>query len=309
VTGLTDGDGSFYFSLVKNKENGKWYVKIGFVAGNNPANYLMLKEVQNFFNGIGNIFVKKNGTLLSFTVRSVNDCIIIINHFENYPLLTYKLVNFILWSQALDLIISEEHLKLNGLLKIISLKAHSPKGLSPNLIKEFPNYIPINLPDYKPDLSKINIHWICGFINADGSFSITNYKQNYSQTKEICSISIRITQHNRSKNTLEAIQKFFNYGSIYSNKNGVWNYIIRSIKLINNFIERFEETQLLGAKALDYADFCKAVWLMNNKSHFTPEGLAEFKTIAAGMNSTRIFAGADSKPIINSLKDLVVQQK
>lgn len=61
VTGLTDGDGSFYFSLSKNKETGKWYVKIGFeiVAENNPANYLMLKEVQNFFNGIGNIIVKK----------------------------------------------------------------------------------------------------------------------------------------------------------------------------------------------------------------------------------------------------------
>jgi hypothetical protein len=61
-------------------------------------------------------------------------------------------------SQALNIIISKEHLTLNGLLKIIALKAHSPKGLSPNLIKEFPNYIPIKLPDYNPDLSKINIH-------------------------------------------------------------------------------------------------------------------------------------------------------
>jgi len=89
----------------------------------------MLKEVKNFFNGIGNIIYHKNNNILSFTVRSFNDCIIIRNHFENYRL-----------------------------LKLIPLKAHSPKGLSPNLIKEFPNYIPINLPDYKPDLSKINIH-------------------------------------------------------------------------------------------------------------------------------------------------------
>jgi len=84
---------------------------------------------------------------------------------------------------------------------------------------------------------------------------------------------------------LEAIKKFFNFGSIYSNKNGVSNYTIRSIKLINKFIERFEKTKLLGAKALDYTDFCKAVWLMNKKSHLNPEGLAEFKAIAAGMNS------------------------
>jgi hypothetical protein len=45
---------------------------------------------------------------------------------------------------------------------------------------------------------------------------------------------------------------------------------------------------------LDYSDFCKAVWLMNNKSHLTLTGVIEFKAIAAGMNSTRIFFGADS---------------
>jgi len=103
VTGLIDGDGSFYFSLSKNKKNNKWYINIGFtiVASNNPANYLMLKEVKNFFNGIGNINLHKNYNTLHFVVTRVNDCIIIRNHFENYPLLTYKLVNFILWSLTL----------------------------------------------------------------------------------------------------------------------------------------------------------------------------------------------------------------
>ena len=28
-----------------------------------------------------------------------------------------------------------------------------------------------------------------------------------------------------------------------------------------------------GAKALDYLDFCKAVYLINNKNHLTKEGL------------------------------------
>jgi hypothetical protein len=291
VTGLTDGDGSFYFSLSKNKENGKWYVNIGFeiVAENNPANYLMLKEVKNFFNGIGNIIYHKNNNILSFTVRSFNDCIIIRNHFENYPLLTYKLVNFILWSQALDLIISKEHLTLKGLLKLIALKAHSPKGLSPNLIKEFPNYIPINLPDYKPDLSKINIHWICGFINADGSFAVYLIKTNASKFGFSYNLKILISQHNKSLIVLDAIKNYFKIGKIYSNSTTgtVLEYKLSSLKDILLFIYLFEYAQLLGAKALDYSDFCTIIGIIQNKQHLTLEGIKLIKEISDKMNSKR----------------------
>jgi len=28
------------------------------------------------------------------------------------------------------------------------------------------------VPKYKPELKLINIYWICGFINSDGSFSL-----------------------------------------------------------------------------------------------------------------------------------------
>lgn len=64
-----------------------------------------------------------------------------------------------------------------------------------------------------------------------------------------------------------------------------------SLKDINAFIESFKEAQLLGAKALDYADFCKAVDLMNSKNHLTQEGLVAIRAIASGMNSTRVYFG------------------
>ena len=221
----------------------------------------MLKEVQNFFNGIGNINLHKNDNTLHFVVTGVNDCIIIRNHFENYPLLTYKLVNFILWSQALNIINSNEHLNLNGLLQLIVLKVHSPKGLNPNLIKEFPNYKSIKLPDYNPDynpdLSKINIHWICGFINADGSFGVYLKKSNISKFGYSYNLKISISQHIKSLIVLDAIKNYFNFGNIYnfSATGSVSDYKISSIKNILLFIDLFKEAQLLGAKALDYSDF------------------------------------------------------
>jgi LAGLIDADG endonuclease len=302
ITGFTDGEGCFAINIYKSTTSIGWSVGLIFllVAKNNPANLAMFEEIQNFF-GVGNVKVEKNGSIIRYWVTGLHNCLIIRNHFIAYPLMTYKLVHFLLWSSIIDLIITKAHLNLKGFLQIVALKAHFPKGLSQKLLLAFPNYSPIIVPAFLPDFSHLNIHWIAGFINADGSFSITSYKQNSSKDREICSISIIISQHNRSKSILEAIKKFFNFGSIYSNKNGVSNYTIRSIKLINKFIERFEKTKLLGAKALDYTDFCKAVWLMNKKSHLTPEGLAEFKAIAAGMNSTRTFFSADSKSIIKPL--------
>lgn len=53
---------------------------------------------------------------------------------------------------------NKEHLTTEGLLKIVALKAHFPKGLNDSLIINFNNFIPVNLPYYNPELTLLNIH-------------------------------------------------------------------------------------------------------------------------------------------------------
>ena len=79
---------------------------------------------------IGNISKHAKDNTLRYTVSGVANCKIIQNHFLNYPLLTYKLVYFQLWSSVLDIMVKNEHLTLEGLLKIIAFKAQFKKGLS-----------------------------------------------------------------------------------------------------------------------------------------------------------------------------------
>jgi hypothetical protein len=78
-------------------------------------------------------------------------------------------------------------------------------------------------------------------------------------------------------------------GFIYSQAKGVFVYKMRSIKDINNFINKLEEAgaTFSGAKALDYADFCKGITIVNNKGHLTREGLESIRTISKNMNSNR----------------------
>ena len=68
VTGLSDGDGSFYIVLRKDLSC-KFGYSIGLeykvVAGINPLNLKLLKQIQSFFEGVGTI--SKDKTVYHFT--------------------------------------------------------------------------------------------------------------------------------------------------------------------------------------------------------------------------------------------------
>lgn len=67
----------------------------------------------------------------TYSVRSSKDLInVIIPHFDNYPLLSQKTADFLLFKSALSLIKLREHLTIEGFKKIISIRAeHLPATL------------------------------------------------------------------------------------------------------------------------------------------------------------------------------------
>jgi len=60
---------------------------------------------------------------MQYRVSSLKNLNIIINHFDNYPLITQKKADYLLFKQAIDIIKNKEHLSLEGLLKIVEIKA------------------------------------------------------------------------------------------------------------------------------------------------------------------------------------------
>nr|YP_010555474.1 LAGLIDADG endonuclease [Ramaria rubella]UYR22222.1 LAGLIDADG endonuclease [Ramaria rubella] len=139
ITGLTDGDGSFSISLVKTKSRLLVVPKYVMVAAKSPENHKMLMNMKSFFGDIGFITTFKD--IYLYNVVGLHNGLIIKEHFKNYPLMTYKLVYFNLWSNVLDIIQTGDH--LTELHKIISIKAAFKKGLNKNLSKEYSNVQPI----------------------------------------------------------------------------------------------------------------------------------------------------------------------
>jgi hypothetical protein len=63
---------------------------------------------------------------------------LIINHFEKYPLISEKHADFLLFKNVLEIIKREEHLNMEGLKKILSFKATLNNGLPGSLKADFP---------------------------------------------------------------------------------------------------------------------------------------------------------------------------
>ena len=97
-----------------------------------------------FFKGVGKIALR--GDKVKYRVKSLKDLIIIITHLENYPLITKKYADFVLFKLIIELMKSNEHLTNKGLLEIISLKASLNNGLSKKLKEYFPNIKPVSRP-------------------------------------------------------------------------------------------------------------------------------------------------------------------
>lgn len=297
ITGFADGESSFSFSITKTQLHRLgWTARLVFnlVAADNPANRKQFEKIRDFF-GVGKIVEVPAQTpttepAIYFVVRSLRECLVIRKHFENYPLLTTKLVYFKLWCLVIDLVLEGAHLTEEGLNKIVALKLYSKKGLSDLLKLEFPYYINYNQPEpeYDPNLNNLNIHWICGFANADGHFKVQIQKSVTHKMGVQCVPVIKITQHTNSIIVLKEIQNYLGLGFVPIRKTEqAADFTIRNLKEANLFIEKFKEAKLESAKALDYLTFCNIITMMNNKQHLTAEGLAQIKQLNSNVNSNR----------------------
>jgi len=101
-------------------------------------------QIKDYFGGIGNIYISKDKS--RFTVRSLDDILKIITHFDNYPLITQKKADFILFKKIINKVTEGEHLSAKGLQEIVNIRASINLGLSDSLKTIFPDTLPVTRP-------------------------------------------------------------------------------------------------------------------------------------------------------------------
>ena len=133
--------------------------------------------------------------------------------------------------------------------------------------------------------------WIVGFVDGEGCFSISVFKNSTTKLGVQVFPEFVVTQGAKSLSTLEYLQEFFQVGRIYENKRNdnhkesLYRYCVRSLRDIQEkIIPFFHEYQLNTAKQQDFLLFCQVVDMISRKQHLTLEGLEKIKALVTTMN-------------------------
>src|ERR1700712_3296732 len=86
-----------------------YQIQVCFQIGLHKKDINLLTKIQYYFKGVGNI-APQGKDLVQFRVTSIKDLTIIVEHFNNYPLLTQKRADFELFKKVLTIINNKEHL-------------------------------------------------------------------------------------------------------------------------------------------------------------------------------------------------------
>jgi hypothetical protein len=286
LTGFVDGEGCFSLSIYKQGKNlTGWQVKPIFSISLHNKDIKLLEAIQRTLK-IGKIY-KHGVDSIQYRVSSLKNLQIITDHFDSYPLITQKSADYLLFKQAIAIIKNKEHLSIEGLLKLVGIKATLNWGLSDKFKESFPLAKPVVRPSviYNPLNVKIkNLNWIRGFIEAEGSFQVL------TQNNRNVSLRFSITQHTKDEELLKDIATYLNYGRYYkSPTRDEGQYLVTVFSDINDKLIPFlNEYPLLGVKKEDYLDFLQIAGLIKSKAHLTDEGLETIKLIKSNMNRKRI---------------------
>lgn len=181
---------------------------------------------------------------------------------------------------------SGEHLTIEGLQKIINIRASLNKGLTTSLLEAFPNSIPFPRLPVPLNNAKLHPQWIAGFTSGDGCFKISIRHSNLYKAGSTIVLLFVLTLHIRDELLLKSFIDFFECGHTYS----YLNYIeFRCQSFKDNYekiIPFFSKYPLLG-QVQDFKDWVKVAEMIQSKEHLTNEGLDQISQIKVRMNRGR----------------------
>nr|YP_010893094.1 hypothetical protein Q6C72_mgp01 [Paraisaria heteropoda]WJR82532.1 hypothetical protein [Paraisaria heteropoda] len=281
-------EGSFSILIqTNNKYATGWRIKPIFTIGLHKKDLDLLNKIQSYL-GIGKIHIHGKDSI-QFRVDSLKDLQILLNHFENFPLVTAKLADYILFKKAFDIILLKEHLSQEGLLKLVGIKASLNLGLNQNIKKAFSNWeeLQVNRPNYTfksiPDSN-----WMAGFASGDSSFNIKTSKSTTSALGQRVQLRFAIELNIREKDFVEHLPAYFKLRdplkNVYIDNKVARFQIVNYFDITDKILPFFEKYLIQGKKSLDFISFKEVALIIKNKDHLNLEGFKEILDIKDRMN-------------------------
>jgi hypothetical protein len=94
-----DGEACFYIGIRKtSKVKTGWLIELKFVINFHKKDQPLLELIKTFFS-VG-LITKPSKNSVLYVCQSIKDLDTIINHFVNFPLITQKRADFVLFKKA-----------------------------------------------------------------------------------------------------------------------------------------------------------------------------------------------------------------
>lgn len=259
ISGFTQSDGSFVISCDRRKKGIPVRPQPIFNLTQSISEYDMFVALQKHL-GVGR--VHKNRNNVTFVVTSIDDLIkVIIPIFDNCPLRSSKQLSFQIFKLVCFMMQDKKHLTLAGTLIILELSYFMNKdtSLRTNVSKEnlliklklkfgsLPIISNIILPVTK-ELESINLEFIRGQIDGDGSFNVsfrTNRRRigvNFTVVHELSSISV-----------LNELSEYFKCGTVYKLPSAAARFQVQTVdEILNKIAPLFKDTGFNTKKQIHF---------------------------------------------------------
>lgn len=191
-----------------------------------------------------------------------------------------------MFKRIFEILKSKEHLTIEGIEKVISIKASMNKGLPAKIKTDFPNIVPVERPLVKfPEIK--DQHWLSGFVDGEACFYVKIVE---SLSGSRVRLRFQITQHTRDEQLLKSFENYLGCGHYRERSDGKFagDFFVESfLDVCEKLIPFFKKYPLHGVKLQDFNDFNRVAELIRSKPHLSDEDLEQIKQIKSGMNSQR----------------------
>lgn len=230
---------------------------------------------------------KAGGNMMAFQVsKSLHLEKIIIPFFQKYTLKTTKRESFRLFVESME---KYNKGKTRSTDSISSVPLLSEEEVLKSSIKDTKGCASLKssiltslAAQGKEKSSCFSDNWLCGFIDAEGCFSV-------SLVKDYPRPQLLIGLQSKEKEMLVELQKFLKCGTLRTRKDGASILQVASSRDLERYI--FPKLQRKGgavllqtSKRIKYQKFRKIVRLISEKKHHTIEGLEKIKKYKTTLN-------------------------
>ena len=175
---------------------------------------------------------------------------------------------------------------MEGLIKLVEIKALINKGLPDQLKEAFPKF-KLNKGRCEVIKEIPDPNWIAGFTSGEGSFNVRVFKSSSHAIGYQTQLRFQITQQARDKFLMERLVSYLDCGYISERGDIIDFKVTKYSDIVDKIIPFFEKYHIIGVKLDNFQDFCKVAKLVGDKDHLTVEGLEKIRLLKSNMNTFR----------------------